>query len=201
MTKKRAAKTNYFWILLSILLVMLLLYSFEEPWQNQTRRNATTTQSSPDWFMKEMTAKSFDSTGKLKGDMRSPYIAHTINDNIINITTPIAHMYDKSGNTWLIQAMNARAFQANPEHVFLQNQVNIKELAGTNSDNILIQTDYLTYYSSTQIAVTDAPVTVKQPNNILHAVGANANFETGDIKFLSHIEVEYDNVDQETQKP
>jgi lipopolysaccharide export system protein LptC len=175
-------------LLLSAIIVMLwtlLLPSF--------RNNSApvyTASAAPDAYMEDVVALVLDKQGKPKMKIISPKMVYYAKDDKTLLTTPQLTLYRKSPQPWYITSKFAEATEGT-EHVFFKEQVVIQHAADINNPATVIKTTTLLVHPEMQLAETNDPITLIQPNLVVKGTGMHADINKGDIKLLSEARGEY----------
>lgn len=139
--------------------------------------------NTPDQYMLQMDYTRFNSLGKLQDKIYAVKIIHFQNQDSSLLTQPRLLSYTNEYN-WDITADHGTSINGN-EQILLKDHVIIKRLTVADNSLMVIKTSSLTAYPYKQMALTNQPVTVEQPDSIINSVGMIANLKTGNIKFLS----------------
>lgn len=144
----------------------------------------------PDGIMEDVSATILNKQGKISMKIVTPKMTHFAAGDITHLESPELTIYRKSPKPWFITSKHAKA-QDGIENVFFWESVNIHHPADLNSPATLIKTASLHVRPNEQIAKTDNPITLIQPNIIIKAIGMQANMNSGDIKLLSQSRGQY----------
>lgn len=144
-----------------------------------------------DAFATQITATQFSDTGQKKYELLSPRLNHYNEHNQTRVNQPQLYIYNKDQEAWLITADYALVIQGDDIIEFIDN-VDISGARTKNRKNTHLTTEEISYFPKKNIAHTDLPVTIVQPGFAVHAIGAEANFNTGEINLLSEIIGSYD---------
>ncbi len=151
---------------------------------------AITPSTLPDAYMEEVEAVLYDKQGKPKMKIVSPKMMYYSKDDKTLLTMPQLTLYRKSPQPWYISAKTAEAFDGT-EHVYFKENVTIQHAADLNNPATVIKTTTLLVHPTTQIAETNDPITLIQPNVVVKGTGMHADINNGDIKLLSDARGEY----------
>jgi lipopolysaccharide export system protein LptC len=144
----------------------------------------------PDAFMQDVVATIFNKEGNPSLKLSTPKMIHYPADNLTHIVTPHVTVYRKSPEPWYIDSDYANAKNGTEEILFWSN-VHIQHPSDIENPTTSLKTASLTIFPEQQLASTQDPVTFIQPDTTVHAVGMQANFDTGTIKLLSKAKGEY----------
>ena len=144
-----------------------------------------------DAFAIHVTSTQFATTGKKKYQLISPRLSHEGVRNITRANQPRLYVYNQQQEAWLITADYALASSGAKQIQFINN-VDISGSDTKNYKNTHLTTEKISYFPEKNMATTDLPVTIMQPGFAVRAIGAEANFNNGEINLLSKITGSYD---------
>lgn len=144
----------------------------------------------PDTFMEDVTALFMNKEGHPKLKIQTPKMIHYLENDTTHLQTPHVTLYRKSPNPWFIDSNEAIASSGINQIVFDTNVV-IHHISDSVNPETHIKTVRLTIFPNTQIAETDQPITIMQPDTTIRATGMLTDLNKGTIKLLSHAEGEY----------
>jgi lipopolysaccharide export system protein LptC len=153
----------------------------------------TTTQDDPkkpDSFMEDVVATIFNKEGTPSLKLTTPKMIHYPENNMTHLETPRVTLFRKSPQPWFIDSDYANAKNGIEEILFWSN-VHIHHPSDIENPTTSLHTASLTIFPDQQIASTHDPVTFIQPDTTVHAIGMQANYDTGTIKLLSEAKGEY----------
>ena len=144
----------------------------------------------PDAFATDIKSVKLNKLGEIDRILISPKIVHYPKNNMSKITKPFAIINKKDEQPWHITSDRGEALEGTKKIILFGN-VKIRQLPGENSKNITLLTTEITFYPDRSYIETDKPVTIKQPGNIVKAIGLQADLNTGYIKLLSKVKGQY----------
>jgi len=144
----------------------------------------------PDAFATNIEATKMDKFGKPKSVLKSPKSTHYQQNDTTQLEKPFIILYKQNEPPWHIHADHGTAIHGS-EKITLYGHVKFRQLPGTNSHYMTLTTSEMTFYPDRSFAETDKPVTIRQPGNIVHAVGLQADTEKSYIKLLSKTRGQY----------
>lgn len=173
---------------------LLLLAAGLSTWSLLLSKHAHTTQtalnSTPDAYMEEVVATTLNKEGKLTLKLVTPKMTHYPQDDSTEIISPKVVLYRHSPNPWFIHSEYAKATHGITQIDFIDH-VNIHHLADINDPPTTMETLTLTVFPEKQLAQTEQPVTITQPNTVIHAIGMLADLNVGTVNLLSQAKGEY----------
>jgi len=173
-------------IFLSVFLAVWATFSLYSSKTNSSTQGSAT----PDAFMEDVVAVILDKQGKPKMKIVSPKMVYYSKDDSTHLEAPQLTIYRKSPKPWYVSAKEAIATEGT-EHVHFKNDVMIQRAADRNNPATVIKTTTLLVHPNTQIAETNDPITLIQPNITVNGIGMYADMNNGDIKLLSDARGEY----------
>lgn len=177
---------------MSILLVLaigLTTWSFNLATHEQTKV-AVHKPHQPDSRMEKVIATVINKEGKMTLKLFTPCMIHYADDDTTDITTPEVALYRQNPEPWHINAEFAKTAQGIAEIQLLRNVV-IHHLADKQDPDTAMKTTELTVFPNKKLIATHAPVTIVQPDAIIHAIGLLADLNDGTVKLLSQARGEY----------
>ncbi len=183
-------------LLFSILLLTALFLSGWSAFIIYNKKTASSLDENgkPDAFMEEVVATVIDKQGKPSMTIVSPKMLHYLEKDRTDIVKPLLTLYrnshQKATKPWRLTANHAKALQG-VSQIFLWENVVINHPGDQQDVKTMLLTQALTVFPEKQFAETQGPVTIMQPNTKIHAIGMNANLNTGAVKLLSQTRGEY----------
>jgi lipopolysaccharide export system protein LptC len=150
----------------------------------------TNSSKEPDAYMENVVATILNKQGIPSMKIETPKMVHYADNDMTNISKPHITVYRQSPEPWYINSDFAKATSGVEQILFWDNVV-IHHAEDTDNPTTTMTTTLLTVFPNKQLAKTNQPVTVTQPNSILHAIGMLANMNDGTIKLLSNARGEY----------
>jgi len=107
------------------------------------------------------------------------------------VVNPHFVLHSKKGEPVHITANTAKITQ-DDKQIKLYGNVRIVRFDKNKQPNLTILTEYLEVLPHQNLAVTDKPVVIKRPPNVvIHAVGLKADLKTQSVKLLSKVRGDY----------
>lgn len=144
----------------------------------------------PDAFMEDIVAIMMNKQGTPSLKLVAPKMVHYMQNDSTEIKNPIVTVYRNSPNPWKIHSDFAKTTKGISEILFW-NHVVIHHLQDQDNPATTMTTSTLTVFPDKQTAQTDQPVTIKQPDTTVEAIGMIADMNDGTIKLLSKAKGEY----------
>lgn len=156
----------------------------------------------PDYFMYDTVSTILDDSGEPKHRLQTAYLAHFAEDNRTELEQAHLTLHQQDGSLWSIKADRGTLFQ-NTEQIYLTGDVVIERPPTTDSQAhitpseaqppmlsqsaISIQTETLHVDPKSQVAQTDDPVVISNPEVRVDAVGMKANLQTKSVELLAKV--------------
>lgn len=150
----------------------------------------TNANDAPDFFMINADYVKFDASGNINNHFYASKITHFGDQNNYVFDNPIMQMYNAGEQPWMITAQKGSSEQGKSK-IYLWGKVQLKQGSGGNSNDFSITTTSLMVYPDTKFAETTDAVTIIQGASIAKTIGAKANFKSGTVELLSHVNCEY----------
>ena len=147
----------------------------------------------PNSFTTMVDAIQFNKLGQPYHIFKSPKLTNYLQNDTTDISQPFYIFKKDNEPPWHVRADRGKAYQGT-DRIVLTGHINIQQLPGLNSRNIILLTDKMIFYPNRSFAETDRPVTIKQPGIIVHGIGLQADLKKGYIKLLSKTRGEYKNL-------
>ncbi|MCP3680691.1 MAG: LPS export ABC transporter periplasmic protein LptC [Gammaproteobacteria bacterium] len=170
-------------LIASVVMVTLNLHQATAPAQKAS--------ASADSFMHGVKAKSFNQLGNIEDTVTSDYVTRDLKTGTTILQHPYIVAAADDAPAWHIHALYGKLTGPQQKIVYLWGNVKISQPVGPNSQNLTLLTPSLRYDSNSEFASTNAPVTIIQPDSIIHGVGMTANIKQGDIKILHNTDAQY----------
>lgn len=138
----------------------------------------------------ELEITEFDKNGHRKSRVSSPSASYSPDTQLSLLAQPNILLFSYNKGTTDIRAEEATITHDN-NHLVLSNNVQINT-ASAERKGTLLETSKLNVDIKNEIAHTDRPVTIKNNNIIMHAVGMDLDYATQKIKLLSSVRGEHD---------
>lgn len=150
----------------------------------------TNSSTEPDAYMEDVVATILNKQGIPSLKIETPKMIHYPENDVTDISKPHITVYRQSPEPWYINSNFAKASSGIDQILFWDNVI-IHHAQDSDNPTTTMTTTSLTVFPNQQLAKTDKPITVTQPNATLHAVGMFANMNDGTVKLLSNARGEY----------
>ncbi len=172
----------------NLILISLILLGTWYTWQQLTRPiNTFTTKHQPDAYATQVSIFHTDTNGNLYDQLKTPLSVHYPFDDSISLATPVFNLFLKNNESWKLTAQYGK-LKENNERLQLWNNVTLNQKKGLNtSPSSTLTTSTLNVNLKEKTAETSAPVTITQANQVIHAIGLHADFNTKTIQLLSQV--------------
>jgi lipopolysaccharide export system protein LptC len=150
----------------------------------------TTALNQPDAFMENIVATVMNKLGKPSLKVETTKMIHYADGDTAVLYSPRVTVFRQSPQPWHISASYAKTKQGISEIQFWNNVI-INHPADTDNPLTIMRTSALSIFPNQQVAKTNEPVVVTQPDATVHAVGMLANWDEGTVKLLSQAREEY----------
>lgn len=144
----------------------------------------------PDSIMEDVVATIINKEGKVALKIETPRMVHYLQNDTTHIEAPSITVYRESPEPWYIHSNYAKATKG-IDKLFFWSNVTIKHNNDNANPMTTIKTDTLTVFPNKKIAATDDPITLVQPDTVIHATGMLADLNDGTVKLLSSTRGEY----------
>lgn len=148
------------------------------------------TPKQPDSWMEEVTATFMNKEGLPAARIVTPRVIHYAITDKTEFLKPAITLYRNSPEPWVITSHYAETTQG-IEKIFLWDNVMIHHNHDRSQSTLQFNTDSLTVFPNQEVAETNDPVTLIQPDLLVHAKGMQANLKQGTIKLLSQVQGSY----------
>jgi len=143
-----------------------------------------------DAYMEQVSATVLNRSGKPSLHIESPRMVHFPRNDTTRILKPVVTLYRKMSTPWTIHAEQGMAFHGIQKILFTQN-VLVHHPADPLDPEMKLITESLTVLPDREKINTEEAVTLTQPDATIHAIGMDANFNTGIVHLLSDTRSEY----------
>ena len=150
----------------------------------------TNSSREPDAYMENVVATILNKQGMPSMKIETPKMVHYADNDVTHIAKPHITVYRQSPEPWYINSNFAEAREG-VEQILFQENVVIHHAQDSDNPTTTMTTTSLTVFPNQQLAKTDQPITVTQPNATLHAIGMLAKMNDGTVKLLSKTRGEY----------
>lgn len=145
----------------------------------------------PDSFMIDVSAIKLNAEGKPHYSLIAQNVKHYIQDDMSLIQDPFFTFYPIGEPSWTVKSKMAKVIHGS-EKAWLTDHVFAQQPPGLHSRNLTLTTSRMTLYPDQALAVTDQPVTVVQPDSVIHSIGMQVDMNKNSVKFLSHTHGNYE---------
>jgi lipopolysaccharide export system protein LptC len=183
-------KTDLKHAVLLLLLCSAILISFWLVTRLSPTSSTVALLQAPDSFMTNIIATQFNTKGTLHYRLSARETKHFAEEDLTLIQQPFFTFYPESEPAWKIHSDMAKAIYGTKK-AWLMGNVFVKQPPGPHSHNLTLNTSIITLYPEKSFAETDQPVTIIQPNSIIHSIGMQIDIGKNAVKFLSHTHGEY----------
>lgn len=174
-------------LFINLILISLILLGTWYTWLQLTRAtNPFITRHQPDAYATQVILSHTDSEGNLYDQLKTPLSIHYPLDDSILLTTPLFNLFLKNNESWELSAQYGKLKENNNLQLWNNVKLNQKKGGNTNPSSTLT-TSVLNINLKEKTAQTSAPVTITQANQVIHAVGLHADFNTKTIQLLSEV--------------
>ncbi len=143
-----------------------------------------------DAFMTEVHYISYNKEGQWESSFYTPHIDQYDRKGITLLQHPTLHAVGEENLTWKMTAKRAISYRRT-ETVALKDDVVIERINHKNNETTRMETTEMTLHPQERYLKTKAPVTIKQPNGTIEAIGLTADLKTGDIQLPSNTKGTY----------
>ncbi|MDQ8039147.1 MAG: LPS export ABC transporter periplasmic protein LptC [Rickettsiella sp.] len=175
-------------LFINLILISLILLGTWYTWQQITRPvNKFTARHLPDAYATEVIIFHTDIEGNLYDQLKTPLSVHYPLDDSISLSKPLFNLFLKNNESWELSAHYGK-LKENNNLLHLWDNVTLKQKKGLNTfPSSTLTTSTLNVNLKEKTAETSAPVAIIQENQVIHAVGLHADFNTKTIKLLSQV--------------
>jgi lipopolysaccharide export system protein LptC len=143
-----------------------------------------------DAFLSALTVKEFSQDGSLLHHLEASMMQHIPEKNTYVFKNPHLIITEANQAPWEIRAHKARS-EAD-KSITLTQQVVIQQKAYQQKQAITVTTEAITYFPQSKLARTAEPVTIKQANNQIKAIGMDAYLADNKIALLGDVRGRYE---------
>ena len=143
-----------------------------------------------DYLMRDFEMISLDANGKESVTLRAPEMQRDAGDQTFQIATPLFLLPDSAGQHWEMRSKTAWVSPKGDE-IRLQGEVDGRSPEGAAVPTSF-KTERLNVFPRTNLAVTDAAVTLTRPGSLLTGVGFETNTQTQQYTFKSQVKSRYE---------
>ena len=173
----------------SFLLLLALITSSWLVSYVKMRNQSNNSQNVPS-FATNVTVTNTDNDGHLANYFSTPEIIQDSQTNTTLLTKPQIILYSDNSAPRYVHADYGKSI-GNDKITLWGNVVVYQKPNAKNQSASTLMTASLTFDMQKQYAETDQPVTIIQPDTVIHATGLKMNLKTGDTQLLSAIQVDH----------
>lgn len=144
----------------------------------------------PSAFMEDVITTILNKQGTPSLKIETPKMVYYTENDKTDITKPFVTIFRHTPNPWHINAEYAQALDGTNQITFIEHVV-IHHLGDIANPTTTLKTASLTVRPNKQLAETNDPVIITQPDTVVHATGMLANLDNGTVKLLSQAQGEY----------
>ncbi len=187
--KKYFTSQNVFWTGLLVTVAIISTWLLIEI-QSAPRHKLLTKRNIPNAVMINTHSWQMNKDGSLKMQLISPKLIHLPRLSTTLMQTPHFILYDAGKKPWNVWARHGKAIHG-MKILYLWDNVRFHQQAGPNNHATMLFTSAITVFPFKHFAQTDRPVIIKQPGDIVDAVGMRVDTDQGWVKLLKDVKVEY----------
>ncbi len=156
-----------------------------------TKKIFTTSQSLPDYYMKDFTIQGTDISGKPKFQLSAEQLNHYPYDDHSDLIKPKLKFYSKQGPAWFVQSETGR-ISSEGKLIRLFGLVHIKREKTDKYRSVSIITRNIVFRPDTNFVSTKESVNYTSGKDQVYGVGMQADLSDWRIKFLSNTKARYE---------
>ena len=145
----------------------------------------------PDVIVEDLEATKFGLDGKPHQSLSAQRLLHYADDDSAKLVEPRFLLAAPGQADWHVSSKWA-LFSDNGQDVYLHDDVKVVRDAYGQHSRMDMATNYLHLDPDKHFGDTNLPVRIRDAKTDIHAVGMNFNDETGVVKLLSHVHVDYE---------
>ena len=138
-----------------------------------------------DYFMKDVTAKEFNTAGNLERHLSIQALQHLTKENLSELTSPSITLIAEDGEELTLNSQLGRLHD-DENTLDLSGQVNVAHNPALATASTL-QTEQLTVLRDEKVIKTDAPVTILNQKHSTTATGMVINYNAQTTELLSNV--------------
>ena len=177
-------------VLMNLILILSILFGLYYIRLQLTRPvNTSNLTHQPDSYATQVVMYHIDKAGILGDQLSAPFSLHYPSNNTTLLTAPLFTFYLKNKASWQLSARYGRLKEN--DRLRLWNNVTLEQKNSNNKIISTLKTSTLDIHIKEKIADTSAPVSITRMNQVIHAVGLHANFNTKTIRLLSQVKSQF----------
>jgi LPS export ABC transporter protein LptC len=175
-------------LFINLILVILILFGTWYTWQQLARsNNSRVAQHQADAYAINVIIFHTDIEGNIYDQVRTPLLVHYPADDSILLSSPVFDLFLKNNESWELSA-NYGKLKENYDLLQLWGKVTLNQKKMAHAlPSTTLTTSVLTVNFKERTADTSAPVTIVQPNQVIHAMGLHADFASKTIQLLAQV--------------
>lgn len=176
--------------LIIISALALLSWWFQDIWKEAPIIQQQKDEHFPDYFMENFTLTSMDINGKPDYILRAVKMLHFADDNSSELEQPRIQFLNEKGD-WTITAEHALILE-DSNLIQLKHNVQLSRNASPQQTPLLIDTDFLSINTETQIAETESLAQVTSKGLSMTSKGLVYDSQNGILKLVSEVKGVYE---------
>lgn len=140
----------------------------------------------PDYYLINTSSHRYDENGALEVELLSEQVTHYPVPDEARLKQPFITLYNKGEPSWTVEADSGVVSDGGDTINFIQ-----KVLIKSNDQLMSLRTPTMTVSPHRQIAYTDKPVTLVNPEGFTRAVGMQANLTSNSVTLLNDVKGQY----------
>lgn len=182
--------TAWFPIVALVLLAAVTLWLDQQVRPPQGPRDGNA-RHDPDYVIENIAATRIGPDGNPRYTLSAGRVTHYPDDDSTRLDSPRLTRFGPNVGPVTMSSRSALV-SSNGNDVYLMDDVKVVRAAYDRHSELVLETSYLHVIPDDDIAQTDKPVTIRDANTLLSAVGLEFNNATRILKFLSHVRGTYE---------
>ncbi|NCT57744.1 MAG: LPS export ABC transporter periplasmic protein LptC [Legionella sp.] len=177
------------WFFLALLIMAAAAWFFltESP---AALLDTHTLNNTPDHRFTSLEIEQFDALGHRLHALQTPYAHHIPSEQNLWLKTPRIWVTETNQPSWTIQSQEAVILDDGHEVIF-KKQVEVEHTAFKNTPAGILKSEQISYFPKTQIAHTPLKITWQQEDNVLEAMGMQADLAEHHVDLLHDARATY----------
>lgn len=176
--------------LIVISALALLSWWFQDIWKETPIIQPKKEEHFPDYFMENFTLTNMDANGHPSYILRAAKMLHYADDNSSELERPRFQFLSKKGD-WTITAEQALILE-NKKQIQLKTNVQLSRNASAQQTPLIIDTEFLSINTETEIAETRHPAQVSSKGLSMKTKGLMYDNRKGILKLVSEVKGVYE---------
>ena len=181
--------------LLSALLMLILLsigyWLYNSNFRILEQKNQPMIQDNTDYYLMNTTITQYNKTGVPDYILTANKITHYAHNDTTVLQTPHLKSVSNLKNIMVVDALNGKLLPGN-QNIELWDEVVIIQTNLQDNIKIRIDTDFITIYSESGLAVTNRPVLITSNIGQTKAIGMEAYYKENLVKLRSKVRCFYE---------